>query len=306
MTQRARPGSDVSAGSWTSAPLYDKIDEATASDTDAITSTNVRLANDTCEVALGSITDPQASTGHIVSLRAKYATNGSRVGQLVARLRQGTTTIASATLSALTTAYADYTFTLTAGEADAITDYGALRLQFEASMKAGGSGTSCTVSVSWAEMAAPDAPAGATGAAAITLGAAAGAGAGTVAVRGAAGVTLGGLTVGATGAVALAGAAAVMLSAATGAGAGGVTVRGAAMLALDAAALAGTGEARAAGAATLTLTGLLIVAAGRVWVAQMTPETRRMTIPADGRAWTVGADGRTRSLGADDRAWRVA
>jgi hypothetical protein len=68
MAQFARPDADASAGSWTTAPLWSKIDEATASDTDFIFSNN-NINGDVCEVSLSNVTDPAASTGHVVRYR---------------------------------------------------------------------------------------------------------------------------------------------------------------------------------------------------------------------------------------------
>jgi hypothetical protein len=123
--QFARPTSDASTGTWTasSGTLASCLDETTASDADYITTTNTS----TCEVALGSVTDPSVSTGHIVRYRISATSGGITV-----RLRQGTTTIATWTHATAPTSLTTYSQTLTGGEADSITDYTALRLQFEA------------------------------------------------------------------------------------------------------------------------------------------------------------------------------
>ena len=124
--QYARPTSDVSTGTWTSSlggSLYAAIDETVASDTDYITTTNAS----TCEVALSSLSDPASSAGHIVRYRISATSGGITV-----RLRQGTTTIATWTHATAPTSLTTYSQTLTSGEADSITDYTTLRLQFEA------------------------------------------------------------------------------------------------------------------------------------------------------------------------------
>ena len=124
--QYARPISDVSAGTWTASSgsdLFAMLDETTASDADYITTT----AASTCEVALGTLSDPASSSGHVV--RYRIAANA---GGITVRLRQGTTTIATWTHASAPTSLTTYAQTLTSGEADSITDYAALKLQFEA------------------------------------------------------------------------------------------------------------------------------------------------------------------------------
>lgn len=124
--QYARPISDVSAGGWTASTgsdLYAMLDETSANDSDYITSTTAS----TCEVSLGYLSDPALSTGHIVRYRIS-ATGGG----IIVRLRQGTTTIATWTHDPAPVSLTTYSQTLSSGEADSITDYSALRLQFEA------------------------------------------------------------------------------------------------------------------------------------------------------------------------------
>ena len=159
MTQYGRPESDVSTGGWATAPLYAKIDEETANDADEI-SAETRFSNQTFEVGLAAVDDPGASGDHVVRVRGKFWTSGSRTATLDVVLRQGSTTIGSWNTGNLGTGYATYAFTLSGSEADAITDYGALALQVTGKMNAGGSGFSCITYVSWAEFACPDAAGG--------------------------------------------------------------------------------------------------------------------------------------------------
>lgn len=124
--QYARPTSDASAGTWTASTgsdLYAMLDETAANDADYIVTTGAS----TCEVALGSLSDPAVSTGHKVRYRLSANTGGITV-----RLRQGTTTIATWTHSPAPASLTTYEQTLTGGEADSITNYAALKLQFEA------------------------------------------------------------------------------------------------------------------------------------------------------------------------------
>lgn len=125
----ARPISDVSAGTWTPSTgtdLFAMIDEVSADDTDYISSTSAG----TCSLGLNSVTDPLASTGHVFKYRAWAPTTGG----LVVKLKQGTTVIATWTHATLPTSPTTYTQTLSGAEADAITDYTALRVDFEATV----------------------------------------------------------------------------------------------------------------------------------------------------------------------------
>lgn len=124
--QYARPTSDVTTGAWVSSlggSLAAAIDEATADDADYISTTYGSV----CEVALGSLADPAISTGHKVRYRI-----AADAGAIVVRLRQGTTTIASWTHNPAPTSLSTFEQTLSGAEADSITDYSALKLQFEA------------------------------------------------------------------------------------------------------------------------------------------------------------------------------
>lgn len=124
--QYARPTADVSTGTWVSSlggTLAAAIDETPADDADYISTTYGSI----CEVALGSLADPAVSTGHKVRYRI-----AADAGGLIVRLRQGTTTIASWTHAPAPTALTTFEQILSGAEADAITDYTALKLQFEA------------------------------------------------------------------------------------------------------------------------------------------------------------------------------
>ena len=124
--QYSRPTSDVTTGTWTASTgsdLYAMLDETAASDADYIVTTGAS----TCEVALGSLSDPAVSTGHKVRYRLSATSGGITV-----RLRQGTTTIATWTHATAPSSLTTYEQTLTGGEADSITNYAALKLQFEA------------------------------------------------------------------------------------------------------------------------------------------------------------------------------
>lgn len=125
-TQVAVPISDVSDGAWTpstGADNYATIDEAVPSDTDYDSVTSAS----TFEVAVTVLTDPATGGGHYVRYRV-----GGLGDSITVRLRQGTTTIASWTDTDLTPTPRTVERYLTTAEANSITDYTVLRLQFEA------------------------------------------------------------------------------------------------------------------------------------------------------------------------------
>jgi hypothetical protein len=124
--QLLAPASDVSAGGWTpssGSDLYAMLDETSYSDTDYIVSSTASV----CTLALAAGSDPAVSTGHILRYRML-----SGVGSVSVALKQNTTTIASWGPHALTTSAQDFAQTLTGGQADSITDYSALRVEFTA------------------------------------------------------------------------------------------------------------------------------------------------------------------------------
>ena len=124
--QYARPTSDVTTGAWVSSlggSLAAAIDETIADDADYISTTYGSV----CEVVYGSLADPGVSSGHKVRYRI-----AADAGGIIVRLRQGATTIASWTHNPAPTSLTTFEQTLSGAEADSITDYTALKIQFEA------------------------------------------------------------------------------------------------------------------------------------------------------------------------------
>lgn len=124
--QRIVPASDVSAGTWTSSlggALNAAIDETTIDDADYI---NTETVADECVVGLQSASDPATSTGHLV----RYRLRGDGSSAIQVSLMQGAAVIATWTHNPAPVAWTTYTQTLSAGEADSITDYTALRMRF--------------------------------------------------------------------------------------------------------------------------------------------------------------------------------
>jgi hypothetical protein len=121
-----RPIADTANGAWTASTGSDRyalIDESSTDDADYIT---VASAS-TYKTRLTSVSDPGVNTDHSVVVRAK----GDGSSQLTIALVQGDpteTAIASTTVTP-TASYANYTLTVTSGEAANITDYSLLYLK---------------------------------------------------------------------------------------------------------------------------------------------------------------------------------
>jgi len=128
ITQKLAPVSDAAAGSWTPSSgtdLYAMLDETVASDADYIET----ASESTCMLALASGSDPASSTGHVLRYRLLAGS-----GTIAVALKQGSTTIASWGPHALSGVAQDFAQTLTGGEADSITDYTALRVEFTSAL----------------------------------------------------------------------------------------------------------------------------------------------------------------------------
>lgn len=137
VSQYARPTTDVTAGAWTNqaggTALAAAIGETVASDTDYIQSANATATADVSEVALGSLPDPLSSTGHIVRYRYGKDIDSGDVVNLTVSLRQGTgTQIAAWTHTNIVLGPTTVAQTLTAAQADLITNYSDIRLRFSA------------------------------------------------------------------------------------------------------------------------------------------------------------------------------
>ena len=162
--QIARPNSDVSKGGWTDTTggnnngiLYDEINESVRSDTNYARSSSITLisSSDTWTAGLSSVTDPQTSSNHIVSYVYRKS-GGTATINITARLMQGGTQIAAWTHNNVGTSFTLAQQTLTGVQADSITDYSDLRLQFTAAY--GGSGlTGSFGEISWAQFQIPGA-----------------------------------------------------------------------------------------------------------------------------------------------------
>ena len=153
MAQYARPDSDVSASNWTGS--YTAIDESSYDDADRLLGAD--NANGTTEKGLSDVTDPAASSGHVVRFRA-WQENNSHQRTLSVVLVQGSTVISTyAAFNLVKGTATSYSWTLSSAEADAITDYTDLRLRFKSDGTVSTPPSSRSeVYVSWAELEVPD------------------------------------------------------------------------------------------------------------------------------------------------------
>lgn len=138
MPQFARPSADTVRTAWTdqaggTTTIYTTIDEVSASDADYIKTSAPPGANE-FETLLTSVTDPVSSTGHVMRWRRrKQPASGSNDVTITVRLLQGTTQITSQSDPTIPGTFTDTSYTLSGAEADSITNYADLRLEFVAS-----------------------------------------------------------------------------------------------------------------------------------------------------------------------------
>ena len=109
---------------------------------------------------LASVTDPEVSTGHVLRVRIRKTADGRQLDVTI-QLRQNTTVLATVTVTNLDWAASWQTndgsdYTLSAAEADAITDYSALNVVVTGDVTGGGTGTALDCST--IELEVPDAP----------------------------------------------------------------------------------------------------------------------------------------------------
>jgi hypothetical protein len=143
MAQFARPDADLVDGAWIKSTggnvdMYTMIDEAVADDTDYIES-EVGPSASACGINLSDVSDPLSATGHVVRYRYKKDAAGGAQIDITVQLRQGYvdegtqgTLIHSEVHTDVAETWTAGTFTLTAGEANSISDYNDLQLRFVA------------------------------------------------------------------------------------------------------------------------------------------------------------------------------
>jgi len=160
MAQFARPDGDITTSGWVKevsgsasfGDLYTAVDEVTPDTSDLIGSDTT--SGSFWEGSLGDVTDPGVSTGHVVRYsNSKSSSAGKTIDNLI-ELRQGATVIASWNHLNISNVITQHNQTLTAAQADAITDYTDLRLRATVTISGGGAGRS--LKLYWAEFEVPD------------------------------------------------------------------------------------------------------------------------------------------------------
>jgi hypothetical protein len=127
--QIARPDSDITPGLWTFAgvpaptSLFDAINETVGDDNDYITNPT---DNTECMLGLSDLVDPNSSSGHI--MRWRDDDSAGQGANLSVNLYQGVTSIALSIQPCSSGTFGSHSYTLTANEANSITDYSDLRV----------------------------------------------------------------------------------------------------------------------------------------------------------------------------------
>jgi len=138
------------AGTWS------QINEATRDDSDFIASHILPLEETTTalfEAGLTSLTDPTTGLGHVMRYTYIKSDSGGRTLDFQVRLLEGSTARATRTHTNISSTWTQADSTLTVAEADSITDYTDLRMEFKFTVS--GTGGSRSGGVSWAEFEAP-------------------------------------------------------------------------------------------------------------------------------------------------------
>lgn len=137
MPQFARPSADTVRTGWTdqsggTSNIFGAIDESSASDADYIKTATPPGSNE-FETLLTSVTDPVSSSSHVMRWRRrKQPASGSAQINLTVRLLVSSTQITSQADNNIPGTFTDTSYTLSGGEADAITDYANMRLEWVA------------------------------------------------------------------------------------------------------------------------------------------------------------------------------
>jgi hypothetical protein len=132
--------------------VWDKLDDVTPDDSASEVRSKNDPSDDTLEVDLSEVDDPESSSGHIV--RYAVAKSGAKTTTVDVSLLQKDEPVAADSQRTLTDSYETFSFTLTADQADAITDYSELRVHLTAT--AGGSGDQTRALATWIELEVPE------------------------------------------------------------------------------------------------------------------------------------------------------
>ena len=154
MAQFSRPISDVDMSGWTCSTGTDKyalIDESVANDdTDYIWRSATHILPTDSTVGMSVVSDPLSSSGHVMRFRARLESAGSCTLQCDWVDTGSIVTTQNFTVNS--TSYQDFSYTLSGAEADAIVNYGGMKLYV---LARDGGGVNCRLT--FAEFEVPDA-----------------------------------------------------------------------------------------------------------------------------------------------------
>jgi hypothetical protein len=156
MAQFARPSADQATGSWTTTPLWSKVNEAVASDDGTVITLASGNANDNADLQLAAISTPD--TGSQI-IRVDWGKpSGARTLNAFCELWEGVPGSGTLRATLSTTdpvSNTDYAYTLTGGEAASIGNYGNLYFRIYYTYTGGGAPSSMEVDA--VEFETPDA-----------------------------------------------------------------------------------------------------------------------------------------------------
>ena len=134
MVQQALSDADVS-NDWTvtgAGSVFAALDDVIGSEDDATTMIETNTEGDFCEVILDNMTDPTVGTGHVLHWRANGSGSGAPERIEVTLIENVTERASSGNVAIVDSTWTDFSYTLSAAEADAITDYNNLRIGMNA------------------------------------------------------------------------------------------------------------------------------------------------------------------------------
>ncbi len=150
MVQTALPSATVS-NNWTVTGSLPTALQTKDGDTSKI---STQTAGDLCRVNVDSLTDPEVATGHFIRINAQATGSGGPERILLRLFEGGTQRAISGAIAITRSSYNDFSYELSAGEADSITDYTDLRVEVDADTVGGTETLDCT----YVAFEVPDAP----------------------------------------------------------------------------------------------------------------------------------------------------
>ncbi len=131
MVQNALPSGTVT-NNWNitgAATAHEAVDDPVGSPDDDTTKLDSTVDEDEFLVNIGTVTDPEVGTGHVIRFRCQSTGSGAPE-RVEVKLFEGTTErAASGNIACNRDTWQDESYTLSEAEANSITDYSVLRLE---------------------------------------------------------------------------------------------------------------------------------------------------------------------------------